>query len=304
MSDATPDPVTYVVGEAERGVLAVSGDDRVAWLNGVVTCDAALASPGKAVFGLLLSKQGKIQTDFWLLASAERLFLAVAPGTAERVRSELDRMLVMEDAELADVSEELAVVTLVGPNAAELARASAPGRQAAMGVIDRPGLGGAAVLVPRGDLALVVKEVEAAGAMRPEPEDWERARLARHVPAFGTDYGPGDNPHEAGLDRSAVSWTKGCYLGQEVVFMQDARGKLKRRLVPLVVAEGLPPAGAEVRATTGEVVGEVTSIAASGGGAAGFARVKAPHFEPGTRLSVAGFPAEVAAGPVERFERV
>jgi folate-binding Fe-S cluster repair protein YgfZ len=85
MSEATApqDPLTYVVVEAERGVLAVSGSDRVTWLNGVVTCDAALASPGRAVFGLLLSKQGKIQTDFLLLASTERLFLTVAAGTAE-----------------------------------------------------------------------------------------------------------------------------------------------------------------------------------------------------------------------------
>jgi tRNA-modifying protein YgfZ len=102
----------------------------------------------------------------------------------------------------------------------------------------------------------------------------------------------------AGLDRSAVSWSKGCYLGQEVVFMQDARGKLKRRLVPLAVPTGVPAAGAEVRSATDEVVGEVTSVAATENGAVVFARVRAPHYEPGTALSVAGFPAEVTPGPV------
>lgn len=293
---ASEDRTTYVVAEAERAVLAVSGADRVIWLNGVVTCDAALATPGRAVFGLLLSKQGKIQTDFLLLSSDERLFLTVAEGTAELVRAELDRMLVMEDAELSDVSAELALVALLGPRAAELSSGVARGG-GAWGVVDRPGLGGAALVVSRADLETTVAALAAAGAVRLERAEWQQLRLARRVAAFGADFGPGDNPHEAGLERSAVSWSKGCYLGQEVVFMQDARGKLKRRLVPLTVPAGLPAVGAELRTLPGEVVGEVTSVAAAAGGAVAFARVRSPHFEPGTKLLVAGFPAEVERGP-------
>jgi tRNA-modifying protein YgfZ len=294
----TQNVTTYVVAEAERGVLAVSGSDRVAWLNGVVTCDTTLATPERAVFGLLLSKQGKIQTDFWLLASEARLFLAVAPNTAELVRAEFDRMLVMEDAELEDMSADLVLLTLIGPKARELARSIASKSQWTMGDVDRPGLGGAVLLLPRADLDATVATLQAAGAVRPDAAEWQQIRLERQVAVFGADYGPGDNPHEAGLDRSAVSWSKGCYLGQEVVFMQDARGRLKRRLVPLSVPAGLPAVGAELRGTADEVVGEVTSVAPAGEGAIALARVKAPHFEPGTKLAVAGFPAEVAAGPV------
>jgi len=289
---------TYVVAEAERGVLAVSGSDRTAWLNGVVTCDATLATPGRAVFGLLLSKQGKIHTDLLLLASADRLFLAVAEGTAELVRTELDRMLVMEDAELTDVSAELALVSVVGARGLALAQGLSPAEGSVVAEVERPGLRGAALLVPRAELAGTLARLEAAGAVRPDPAEWEKVRLARRVSSFGRDYGPGDNPHEAGLDRSAVSWTKGCYLGQEVVFMQDARGKLKRRLVPLSVPSGLPAVGAELRSAPGDVVGEVTSVAPLEGGAVAFARVRAPHFEAGTRLLVSGFPAEVVPGPV------
>jgi folate-binding protein YgfZ len=168
----------------------------------------------------------------------------------------------------------------------------------ATGAVDRPGLVGAVALLPRAELGSVVEGLVAAGAVRPEPAAWQQARLERRISLFGPDYGPSDNPHEAGLERSAVSWSKGCYLGQEVVFMQDARGKLKRRLVPLSVPTGLPAAGAEVRNAADEVVGEVTSVAARGDGAVALARVRAPHFEPGTPLSVAGFPAEVAPGPV------
>jgi tRNA-modifying protein YgfZ len=288
---------TYVVSEADRGILAVSGSERATWLNGVVTCDATQAVPGRAVFGLLLSKQGKIQTDFVLLASSVRLFLAVAPGTVEVARAELERMLVMEDAELTDVSGELALVSLVGGGAPELARTVSTAGSRVTGDIERPGLPGVVLLVPRGELPSALASLEAAGAVRPSPTEWETVRLARHAPSFGRDYGPGDNPHEAGLERSAVSWTKGCYLGQEVVFMQDARGKLKRRLVPLSVPAGVPAVGAELRSGPGEVVGEVTSVAPLGTGAVAFARVRAPHFEPGTRLVVSGFPAEVAPAP-------
>jgi folate-binding protein YgfZ len=296
---ATPaDTRTYVVSDAERSVLAVSGADRVTWLNGVVTCDAALAVPGRAVFGLLLSKQGKIQTDFWLLASPERLFLCVAPGTLPLVRAELDRMLVMEDAELEDESHELAPVYLIGPKGLELAEGAAGGRAVARGAVHRPGLAGAVALVRREELSSVVTALVASGAVRPEPLEWQRMRLERGLSVFGVDYGPSDNPHEAGLDRSAVSWSKGCYLGQEVVFMQDARGKLKRRLVALAVAGGVPAPGGEVRNAAGEVVGEVTSAAGDDKGAVVLARLRAPHFEPGTPLSVAGFPAEVAPAPV------
>jgi tRNA-modifying protein YgfZ len=295
---ATQDRATYVVVETERGVLAVSGSDRVTWLNGVVTCDTTLATPERAVFGLLLSKQGKIQTDFWLLASAEQLFLALAPGTDELVRAELDRMLVMEDAELEDRSADLVLVTLIGPQARELARGIASTSGWTMGEVERAGVAGAMLLLPRAELDGTVATLRAGGAVQPDAVEWQRIRLAQRLSVFGVDYGPSDNPHEAGLDRSAVSWSKGCYLGQEVVFMQDARGKLKRRLVPLSVPAGLPAVGAELRGPADEVVGEVTSVAPAGAGAVAFARVKAPHFEPGTKLVVAGFPAEVAAGPV------
>ena len=72
--------------------------------------------------------------------------------------------------------------------------------------------------------------------------DWQRLRIERAVPAYGTDYDDRDNPHDASLERRAVSWTKGCYLGQEVVCMQDMRGKLKRRIVTLAFDSRDPPA--------------------------------------------------------------
>ncbi|HEX6271529.1 MAG TPA: folate-binding protein YgfZ [Polyangiaceae bacterium] len=285
-----------VVAEGERGVLSVRGPDRVAWLNGVVTCDAAAVTPDQAQFGLLLSKQGKIQTDFALLLDGDRFLLAVAPGTAELAREELDRMLVMEEVELTDVSAELSVLALHGPRADALARDAASRFGGAAASLDRTGLGGAVLLVPERVAGDVAAGLEAAGARLAQAEDWPRVRVPHGVAMFGADYGQSDNPHEAALDRRAIAWNKGCYLGQEAVFMQDARGKVKRRLVVLrVEGPATPPTGAAIERPDGGRAGEVTSSTdgARPGEHYALGKVLAPDYEPGTNLVVAGSPARV-----------
>ena len=279
-------------------MLSVSGSERVSWLNGVVTPDAASVTPERATFGLLLSKQGKIHTDFYLLSDGERLLLAVSPGTTELVRGELGRMLVMEDVELADVSSEFVVLSLHGPRAVEFARAEAARTRGVAGSLDRTGLGGAVLVVPRRALDDVAAHLEGEGARRSLDDDWPRVRVAHGVGLFGKDYGPSDNPHEAALERRAIAWNKGCYLGQEAVFMQDARGKVKRRLVVLrVMAPQAIPELAPIERASGERVGEVTSISDGGRPGEYFAlgKVQAPDFEPGSELVVGGSPARVVA---------
>jgi len=298
-SSAAAREAALVVPELERGVLRVSGPDRTTWLNGVVTPDVAQVTPGVATFGLLLSKVGKIHSDFFAMARDDALCLLTAPGTEAVVRDELDRMLVMEDAELRSSTDELGCVSLHGPRALEYAR-SVSRQGVTVSSLDRTGLGGAVLLCPRSAVAEVLSVLGAVGARVASNEEWERLRVERRVGAFGIDYGTSDNPHEASLERAAISWTKGCYLGQEVVFMQDARGKVKRRLTQLEVEGPLPARGAWVLDETGASVGEVTSAVVSHvlGRVVALARVNAPAYEPGVRLSVGGAPATVRAEPV------
>lgn len=290
-----------MVVEDERGVLSVSGSERVGWLNGVVTADASTVGPERAEFGLLLSKQGKIQTDFYLVAEGERLLVVVAPGTTEAARVELDRMLVMEDVELTDVSSSLAALSLHGPRSLELARAAAAAFGGVAAPHDRTGLGGAVLVVPRQALREVLVQLERDGARPAGPGDWPAVRIPHGVGIFGVDYGPSDNPHEAALDRRAIAWSKGCYLGQEAVFMQDARGKVKRRLVVLRVdGSGEIAADAAVERASGERVGQVRSAASVRPGERyALAMVGTPDFEPGTALIVGGSPAQVVARAFE-----
>jgi tRNA-modifying protein YgfZ len=261
-----------------RDTLLVRGADRKTWLDGLLTCAVTSAAVGTAVYGLLLTKQGKIVTDAYLLDDGSRLWLGVARGHGASVRDLLDRYLVMEDAELELSSEPLAWRIVANPAPADTAGALAEGA-----------LGLSALQ------AQLYLTREPAGALPDAAE-----LLAEHgLGVFGVDFNERDNPHEASLDRIAVSWTKGCYLGQEVVCMQDMRGKVKRRLValdasPALLAAVAPPK--EVLAADGSVAGQVSSVHRAPGGARVLASISTSALESHAELSILGQPVRVAFG--------
>jgi len=232
-------------------------------LEGLVTCQVGPLQPGQGTWGLTLNRQGKIQTVLWVVAAPERLWLALAPGTIDSVEAELGRMLVMEDAELVRPSSAQHWFALHGPAAAERARALAQQFDGHAAPIDWSGLGGAALVV---DASRAPALLAACSAELLSDADWLRLRLERGLAELGTDFDGRDRPHEAALERRAVNWTKGCYLGQEVVCMQDLRGKVKRSLRLLRVEaprDAELPAGTEVLNGARQSIGKLTSSAFS-----------------------------------------
>lgn len=253
-----------LVEQPELGTLIVRGPDAQDWLNGLLTCDVKGLEVGQGAWGLALSKQGKIQSELNVLRTSDGIWASTARGTHAALLAMLDDFLIMEDAELTDGSSEQAWLTLHGPLALNAAQSVAASASAQVAPIDWTGCGGALLVVQRSGLEpLLGALLENPAIVRSSAEAWRCARIRYELPEFGTDFGAQDNPHEASLDRRAVSWTKGCYLGQEVVCMQDMRGRVKRRLVRLD-AEG-PPAIAPGTPVTvdGETVGEVTSSCVS-----------------------------------------
>jgi tRNA-modifying protein YgfZ len=243
--------------------LVVTGPDRLTWLEGLVTCELKNLTPGTGTWGLALNRQGKIQSVVWVVADRDALWLAFAPGTAAATEGELGRMLIMEDAEFSRPTEAQSWFCLHGPEATALAARWAERFSGVAASLDLTGLGGAALIVPAARQSAVL---EAASGQLLSDADWTRLRLERGLPELGIDFDGKDRPHEAALERRAVSWSKGCYLGQEVVCMQDMRGKVKRSVRVLKVeAPPAPPlgAGSIVRAAGGESVGTVTSSAYS-----------------------------------------
>jgi folate-binding protein YgfZ len=292
-SEGPPEPVLVVL-EPNRGTLAVTGAEAKTWLNGLVTCDVLKVTEGRGAFGLFLNKQGKIQSEAEIVANAEGLLVGVSPGVAERLSAALDKFLVMEDAELSDASARYLWADFHGLAALSLAQAAAKACGGDAAIMNFSAAGAATLVLERERLLELSRFIERTPALRRASDaDWEALRIARALGRFGVDFGEADNPHEAALDRQAVSWSKGCYLGQEVVCMQDMRGKLKRRLVVLSLADApaLPAVGSPVTVSgSAEAVGELTSVARSfrTGQVLAMARVKSPYFEGGAPLEVSG----------------
>jgi len=295
-SGGPPEPVLLVLQPA-RGTLSVTGAEAKTWLNGLVSCDVLKVTLGSAAFGLALNKLGKIQSEVEVVATTDGLLVGVSPGVAERLAGVLDRFLVMEDAELRDESARYSWADFHGTAAAPLAEAAAQACGGTAASIQFTADSAATLVFEREASRELERFIERTPALRRANDaEWEALRIAQGLGRFGVDFSDADNPHEAALDRRAVSWSKGCYLGQEVVCMQDMRGRLKRRLVSLALGDAavLPPVGSPVNASDeSEPVGELTSVvrSPSTGRALALARVKSPYFEGKQPLSVAGAPA-------------
>ena len=223
----------------DRGVLEVTGEDRTAFLQGLVSNDVALAAPGQAVFAALLTPQGKWLAEFFILADGERLLLDCEQAQAAMLAQRLSRFRLRSKVALRDASAELPCMP------AGAVRRRRPARRA------RPATGGSRLA---GLLAAPPLPTDATAA------DWDRHRLALGLPdGSARPGGRADLLLEAGFDElHGVSWTKGCYMGQELTARTKYRGLLKRRLVPVAVDGPLPAPGTPVLAEAAEV-GEMRS---------------------------------------------
>jgi folate-binding protein YgfZ len=290
---------------AQRGLatLIVTGKDRVSWLNGLLTCDLVKRASDAAVYGLAVARSGRVLSDATVVVdeAAARVLVAVPRGIVESLRVHMDHYLVMEEAEMAPQTDAFEAWSIHGPQSlAALEAARAAG--AVGGSLDLTGLGGAFVLAPSPAPDGVLCALESRAAMGDE-QGWEALRLERAVARFGVDFDEKTYPQEASLEKVAVSFDKGCYLGQEVVCMLELRGHVKRRLASLVVEAGdgaAPPLrGAAVTDGDGSAVGEVTSAALSPtlGKVVALAMLKRAASEPGMALRVGGAQARVVERP-------
>jgi folate-binding protein YgfZ len=297
------------VPRSDLTTVEVSGEDRLSWLNGLLTCDLVKRAPGRAPYGLVVARSGRVLSDAVVVvegppADDERVVLVVPLVAVGDLLKHLQHYLVMEDATLTPEPEAYVAWTLHGPRSADALAAAMKAGRARGGIFDATGLGGALVLVPAaagdGARAALEASVAAAGGVVGDDEGWEALRLERAVPRFRHDFDEKTYPQEAGLERTAVSFDKGCYLGQEVVCMLEMRGHVKRKLAALVVDGALPERGAAVVDAAGAPAGEVTSSVLSPtlGKPVALAMVKRAYAEPGTHLVVSGTNAVVVDRPV------
>ena len=283
-----------VVPAAALAVLTVTGSDRQSWLNGLVTCDLAKLAVGDAAYGLAVAQKGRILADLTFLIEEGRVLVVAPKSETVALRLAFDHYLIMEDAEMAQDEDSFAVFFVHGPNSAAVLE-TARKENAWGGLVDRTGLGGAVVVAPRAIEAALREKLQESAAIG-DDAGWEALRLERAVPRFGVDFDSTMYPQEASLEKAAVSFAKGCYLGQEVVCMLEMRGHVKRKLVSLVVSGAdVPAKGAAVTDAAGEKVGEVTSAAPSPtlNAPVALAMVKYAHATLGATLKIGGADAKV-----------
>ncbi|MBI2896342.1 MAG: folate-binding protein YgfZ [Deltaproteobacteria bacterium] len=277
------------------GVLCVSGEDRLSWLNGMVTNDVERGlAPGGRLEAAIVDVRGKLRAmvDLWrreddVLLVTERERIAV-------LGESLGKMIVMEDVVLDDVSGDFTVLTVQGPGAAGVVdRARLKGCPA-----DRTGSGGVDLVVSTAGLPEAQEALAAAGARAASLEALELLRIEAGIPRWGADVTEEMFPQEARIEDRRVSFQKGCYVGQEVVVRLQLRGHANRLLCRLDLGDAEPPTrGVPVRRNDTEV-GQVTSSARGpiSGRTVALALLRREASAPGTVLDVGEARASVV-GP-------
>lgn len=269
-------PIAVLPG---RGVVELRGEDRVAFLQGLVSNDVAAAAPppaepanamGRAVWAALLTPQGKWLADFFVFAEADRLLLECARDQAGLVVSTLSRFRLRAKVALRDASAAFAVVAGWGDAPAPVAVTAAPDPR----------------LAEAGWRALAPASLAAASlAVEADDAAYDLHRLALGLPDGARDLEAQKSVLlEGGFDELAgVSWTKGCYMGQELTARTKYRGLLKKRLFPVAVAGPLPAPGTPVT-RDGAEVGEMRS----GRDGLGLALLRTEAVEAGGALACGG----------------
>jgi folate-binding protein YgfZ len=266
----------------DRGSVLVSGPDAQSFLHTLLSQDVAGLAPGEGAHTLLLQPQGKLDCDLRLLMlGPEEIRLDCDPGRGEALATSLRRFKLRVKAEVEDTTGSRGVLMLRGRRAPEVAEAAAgvavpadqhrhvpwPGGDLLVVRADWPGgWPGVDVVGPIEALASARDALVAAGATPAGPDASEAARVAAGVPRQGVDTDERTIPQEAFLERDAVSFTKGCFLGQELVCRIDTRGHVNRYLRGFLIEDDTtPPPGAGIVVGDKEV-GTLTTVARSAAG--------------------------------------
>jgi folate-binding protein YgfZ len=314
-------PGLFVLTPAEdqgRGVVAVTGRDAPRWLDGMVTNDITRLSadgPVTGCYAALLTTKGRIVADLHVLARPDGYWLETAAEAVAPVLAQLGRYIVADDVTLEDVSESVVRLGVEGPGVgallAELSGTPAPQLDAVPpdGWLPLELLGSEVVtarfgwtgeeawqlFVPAADAPAVQVALLEAGFEARSGEALEVLRIEAGTPRLGPELDEEVFPDEARLE-SAISRTKGCYTGQEIVARLYSRGAVNHLLVGLRFDAASAPAADAPLEVGDKRTGEVTSACVSpSAGAIGLGFVRKEHAEPGTRLRCRGPDGECEA---------
>ncbi len=281
----------FVLDRTPRGLLVLTGEDRETFLQGMVSNDVVGIPEGETRHAALLDVTGHILADLHVWTLPEALFVETDPATLSVLHMTLDKFLIMEDVQITDYSDQYATVSVYGEGAGQI---DLPIYTAEMTQTSLPIMPGVDLWLPDGkDDAW--NALLALGAVPLNAEEADALRIEAGIPKWGAELSPSVLLPEAEM-LDAVSYTKGCYVGQEIVARLHARGHTNRALRRILLAEDapVPPVGATLHVPEdgeepGREIGSITSAAASpsrGGQAVALGYVRKEYFAPGTQVTV------------------
>jgi folate-binding protein YgfZ len=271
-----------------RGRIRLTGADRRSYLQGLLTNDIAALTAGTGAYAALLTAQGRMIADMYVIETGDAILMDVEPDVTARVAAHLDQFIFSEDAQVHDVTGDTVQLGVFGPGAAgaiagglalgvtadalaalrPLANVSASRDGAAVTIVARDDLGvpGFDLVADRAAADALTAALREAGASAITREVAEVARVESGRPLFHADMDEDTIPLEAGIEDRAISMNKGCYVGQEIIVrvLHRGHGRVARRLVGLALEASAPvPARGDTIKSGARDIGAITSAVLS-----------------------------------------
>ena len=295
--------------------LVLSGEDRVRWLNGMVTNNVRDLAPGHSVYSFLLNAQGRIQGDLVVYNRGDHLLVTTDREQAPAIAAIFDRYIIMDDVEVTDISDKLATIGIAGPKSREvLSTAGIDVADLQAGQVSdvvwhdigisvarsaQPHMDGYEIWFSAENADRVWDALQSAGVEPVGSDALELYRIVKGVPRFGVDLRERDLPQETG-QQHALNFAKGCYIGQEIVERIRSRGNVHRTFIGFELLGEPPHSGTKVLAND-KNVGEVTSAARfpfpSGERTLALGYLRREAATPGTTVQIGDQSATVAILP-------
>jgi folate-binding protein YgfZ len=308
---------TGIVDLSGRTQLEVTGDDRATFLHNFCTNNVRNLAAGSGAEAFILDAKGHVLGHVFLFVAPHSLVIDTVPGQGAKLSRHLDRYLIREQVEIRDRTDQWGELLIAGPRSAALLESLAlnvtqerlsHGQSTLAGCpvylrrTDLVGPDSWLAACARSDIETVKSALSNAGAVPADMAAFEMARIEAGMPLYERDITEKNLPQEVNRDAYAISFTKGCYLGQETVARIDALGHVNRVLVGLrLSAQETPAAGIELLTEEGgPAVGAITSTAYSPRlrSVLALGYVRRGHTQVGTKLASSAGAAEVVALPL------
>jgi folate-binding protein YgfZ len=300
---------------SSRAKISLTGGDRARWLNGMVTNNVRDLETGRGVYAFLLNPQGHILGDLYAYNRGESLLVDTDQSQVEKILAVFDKYIIMDEVEVGNVSEQMSAVGIAGPKSRETLRTAGfevpelkalqfvqiTWQQTGVTVVrgDSPQVEAFELWLAPDDTEKVSDALMKAGAKPVGPAALDLLRIAAGIPRYGVDIRERDLPQETEQER-ALNFSKGCYVGQEIVERIRSRGQVRRKFTGFEINSELPPAASKIQ-LDGKDIGEFTSTAslpiAGGDRHVALGYIRREVATPGNKVEAGGCAATVANLP-------